>query len=407
MWGPWQVTDGYITRVNGHGARILRVFPGKSRHLALPMPRPISATIHTAALHHNLLRVQQAAPDAKVWAVVKANAYGHGIERAYEGLRGADGFALLDLAEAERLRHLGWRGPILLLEGVFEPRDLELCSRLGLWHAVHCDEQIDMLAAHKTQVPHRVFLKMNSGMNRLGFAPARFRAAWARLNALPQVDEISFMTHFSDADGPRGVAHQMAAFNTATEDLPGERTLSNSAATLRHAADARVRADWVRAGIALYGSAPDYPEHTAGHWGMRPTMTLATRLIATQQLQAGDTVGYGSRFTAEGPMTIGVAACGYADGYPRHCDTGTPVLVNGVRTRLVGRVSMDMITVDLTPLLQAGVAAGFGSEVTLWGQASNGTVLGVDEVAQAAGTVSWELLTALAPRVPVAVDGGA
>jgi len=372
-----------------------------------PMPRPIAATIHTAALHHNLERVRQAAPDAKVWAVVKANAYGHGIERAYEGLRGADGFALLDLAEAERVRHLGWRGPILLLEGVFEPRDLELCSRLGLWHAVHCDEQIDMLAAHKTQVPHRVFLKMNSGMNRLGFAPQRFRAAWARLNALPQVDEISFMTHFSDADGPRGVAHQLAVFNTAAQDLPGERTLSNSAATLRHAADARVRADWVRAGIALYGSAPDYPEHTATHWGMRPTMTLATRLIATQQLQAGDTVGYGSRFTAEGPLLIGVAACGYADGYPRHCDTGTPVLVNGIRTRLVGRVSMDMITVDLTPLQQAGVAAGFGAEVTLWGQASNGTVLGVDEVAAAAGTVSWELLTALAQRVPVSVDGNA
>ena len=301
------------------------------------MPRPIHATIHTDALHHNLARVRQAVPDAKTWAVIKANAYGHGIERAFEGLRAADGFALLDLAEAERVRHLGWRGPILLLEGVFEPRDLELCSRLGLWHAVHCDEQIDMLAAHKTQVPHRVFLKLNSGMNRLGFTPQRYRTAWARLNALPQVDEISFMTHFSDADGPRGIAHQTAAFNTATEDLPGERSLCNSAATLRHAADARVRGDWVRAGIVLYGSAPDFPAHNADHWQVQPTMTLATRIIGTQQLQAGDTVGYGSRFTAEGPLTIGVAACGYADGYPRHCDTGAPVLVNGVRTRLVPR----------------------------------------------------------------------
>ena len=176
------------------------------------MPRPILATIHTAALRHNLARVRQSAQDAKVWAVVKANAYGHGIERVFDGLRGADGFALLDLAEAERVRALGWRGPILLLEGVFEPRDLELCSRLGLWHAVHCDEQIDMLSSHKTHVPHRVFLKMNSGMNRLGFTPGRYRAAWARLNALPQVDEVSFMTHFSDADAPRGIAHQMATF---------------------------------------------------------------------------------------------------------------------------------------------------------------------------------------------------
>src|SRR6185369_10164181 len=186
-----------------------------------PMPRPILATIHTEALRHNLARMRSAAPDARVWAVVKANAYGHGIERVYEALRGADGFALLDLLEAERVRALGWRGPILLLEGTFEPRDLELCSRLALWHTVHCDEQIDWLAAHKTQVPHRVFLKLNSGMNRLGFTPQRFRAAWARLDALPQVEEISFMTHFSDADGARGIAHQVRAFDEATRDLPG------------------------------------------------------------------------------------------------------------------------------------------------------------------------------------------
>ena len=169
------------------------------------MPRPIEALIHADALGHNLARARALAPDARLWVVVKANAYGHGIERAFDGLRSADGFALLDLAEAERVRALGWRGPILLLEGVFEPRDLELCSRLGLWHAVHCAEQIDWLAAHKTQQPHRVFLKMNSGMNRLGFTPEAFRSAWARLNVLPQVDEISLMTHFSDADGPRGI----------------------------------------------------------------------------------------------------------------------------------------------------------------------------------------------------------
>ena len=187
------------------------------------MPRPIQATIHTDALRSNLARMRRAAPDAKVWAIVKANAYGHGIERAYEGLRGADGFALLDLQEAERVRALGWRGPILLLEGCFDARDLELCSRLGLWHTIHCNEQIDMLAAHKTQLPHRVFLKMNSGMNRLGFTPERFRSAWTRLNALPQVDEITLMTHFSDADGARGIAHQVEVFERTTQDLPGER----------------------------------------------------------------------------------------------------------------------------------------------------------------------------------------
>ncbi|MDE2605643.1 MAG: alanine racemase [Burkholderiales bacterium] len=364
------------------------------------MPRPILATIHPPALRHNLARVRAATPDARVWAVVKANAYGHGIERVYEALRGADGFALLDLQEAERVRALGWRGPILLLEGVFEPRDLELCSRLNLWHAVHCDEQIDWLAAHKTQVPQRVFLKMNSGMNRLGFTPQRFRAAWARLEALPQVEEISLMTHFSDADGARGVAHQVRVFTETTRDLPGERSLSNSAATLRHATDPAVRGDWVRPGIAVYGSAPDFPAHDTAHWGLMPTMTLATRVLAVQQLQPGDTVGYGSSFVAEAPMRIGIVACGYADGYPRHCSTGAPVLVDGVRTRLVGRVSMDMITVDLTPVPQAG----FGSEVTMWGRAASGAVLPVDEVAAAGGTVSYELMCALAQRVPVVVQ---
>ena len=364
------------------------------------MPRPILATIHPAAVHHNLERARRAAPDARVWAVVKANAYGHGIERVFEGLRAADGFALLDLAEAERVRALGWRGPILLLEGVFEPRDLELCSRLGLWHAVHYDAQIDWLAAHKTQVPHRVFLKMNSGMNRLGFTPERYRSAWARLNALPQVDEISCMTHFSDADGPRGIAHQVQAFQAATQDLPGERCIANSAALLRHGGDAQVRLDWVRAGIVLYGSAPDHPERRAADWDLQPTMTLASRIIGVQQLQAGDTVGYGSRFTAQGPLGIGIVACGYADGYPRHCDTGTPVLVNGVRTRTIGRVSMDMLAVDLTPV----PGAGLGAEVTLWGRAANGAVLPIDEVAQAGGTIGYELMCALAPRVPVVVQ---
>ncbi len=361
------------------------------------MPRPIEAVIHVDALAHNLRRVRAATPDARVWAVVKADAYGHGIERAFAGLRGADGFALLDLTEAERLRALDWRGPVLLLEGAFEPRDLELCSRLDLWHVVHCAQQIDWLAAHKTQSPHRVFLKMNSGMNRLGFRPEAFRSAWVRLNALPQVGEVSLMTHFSDADGARGVDHQMAAFDAATHDLTGERSVSNSAATLRHGA--ALRSDWVRAGIVAYGSAPDFPDHDTAHWQLRPAMTLRTRLIAVQHLAKGDTVGYGSAFTAPAPMRIGIAACGYADGYPRHAGTGTPVLVEGTRTGTVGRVSMDMLAVDLTPVPQADT----GSEVTLWGEGAAGSRLPIDEVARAAGTIGYELMCALAPRVHVRV----
>jgi len=385
------------------------------------MPRPILATVHLGALRHNLTRARRAAADARVWAVVKANAYGHGVERVFPALRGADGFALLDLAEAERLRALDWRGPILLLEGTFEPRDLELCSRLNLWHVVHCEEQIDWLSSHKTQQPHRVFLKMNSGMNRLGFRPDAFRAAWTRLNALPQVEEISLMTHFSDADGTRfggdGIAHQVQAFVAATHDLPGERSLCNSAATLRHALSVKLgdehaaqalAADWVRPGIAVYGSAPDHPAHSAAHWELRPTMTLSSQLIATQDLQAGDSVGYGSAYVAAGPMRIGIVACGYADGYPRHApgsnETGAPVLVNGVRTRLVGRVSMDMLAVDLGPVEAAGKHCAMGDEVVLWGVSRHGAVLPIDEVAQAAGTISYELMCAVAQRVPFATD---
>jgi alanine racemase len=359
------------------------------------MPRPILATIHTDALRHNLAQLRRVQPQPRVWAVVKANAYGHGIEHVFEGLRGADGFALLDLSEAERVRQLGWRGPILLLEGVFEPRDLEHCSRLDLWHTVHTPEQIDMLAAHKTHVGHRVFLKMNSGMNRLGFQPEAYRAAWTRLSALPQVEEISLMTHFADADGPRGIAWQLQRFEAASQDLPGEISVSNSATLLRHS----VASDWLRPGIALYGSAPDYPLHTAAHWGLQPTMTLSTKIIAIQSIAIGESVGYGSTFVAPQAMRLGVVAAGYADGYPRACPSGTPVLVDGARTHIVGRVSMDMITVDLSALATACI----GSDVTLWGTSSSGAVLDIDEVAQSAGTVAYELMCALAPRVAVQV----
>ena len=374
------------------------------------MPRPIEALIHTQALAHNLLRARSAAPDARVWAVVKANAYGHGIARAYAGLQATDGFALLDLDEAQALRELGWRGPILLLEGCFDARDLETCSRLDLWHTIHCEAQIDWLAKHKTHTPQQVFLKLNSGMNRLGFTPQTFRSAWLRLSGLTQVEGITLMTHFANADtsadtsadsGAHGIADQLAVFESAASELPGDRSLCNSAATLRFGAGhARgheaVCADWVRPGIMLYGSSPDFPAHSVSDWNLQPAMTLRTEVIAVQDIEAGAAVGYGSAFTAERAMRIGVAACGYADGYPRAAPTGTPVLVDGVRTRLVGRVSMDMVTVDLTPMPEAGV----GSEVTLWGCGPNDSVLPIDEVAQPAGTVGYELMCALALRVP-------
>jgi alanine racemase len=380
--------------------------------------RPTQATIRTDALRHNLGVVRARAGDAKIWAVVKANAYGHGLVNVFEGLRGADGFACLDLSEAQQLRSLGWRGPILLLEGAFNPRDLELFSRLGLWHVVHCEVQMDWLAAHKTHEGQRVFLKMNSGMNRLGFAPAAYRAAYARLSALPQVAEISHLTHFSDADSDSDAgAHKMTLqaqrFAAALEDLDGEASLGNSAATLRqwaqkvhletslHRQGSAAQDDWVRAGIALYGAAPDYdkgrPAQTCTGWGLQPVMTLSSRIVSVQNVAQGEAVGYGSTFVAPVAMRIGIVACGYADGYPRHASSradGAPVLVDGVRTRTLGRISMDMLAVDLSPV----PASGFGSAVTLWGDG-----LDVDEVAFASGTIGYELLCAVAPRVPFVV----
>ncbi|MEJ7139214.1 alanine racemase [Amphibiibacter pelophylacis] len=371
------------------------------------MPRPISARIDTGAIRDNLAVARRHAPDSRLMVAAKADAYGHGLRAAFPGLMAADGIAVLDLHEAQTLRDLDWRGPILLIEGTFEPRDYEICSRLHLWPVIHCTEQIDALAAHKAREGLRVFLKMNSGMNRLGFAPQALGSAWARLDALTQVDEISLMTHLACADAAgglaQGVGSALTLFESFTAHLPGERTVANSAATLRADAaasggvGAAVQADWMRAGVLAYGASPSHPHETATGWGLRPAMTLFSQIIAVQDVAPGGRVGYGGTFehSGSGPLRVGIVACGYADGYPRHAPTGTPVLVDGVRTRTLGRVSMDMLAVDLTPAPQAG----YGSRVTLWG-VDGAQVLSIDDVAASAGTIGYELMCALAPRVP-------
>jgi alanine racemase len=351
------------------------------------MPRPILATFDRAALAANLVRLQSAAPTARVWAVVKANAYGHGLARAAAALAAADGFALLELDAAVRLRDLGASQPLLLLEGVFDARELDVAAALGLELVVHCAEQVALIEARSLPRPVAVWLKMNSGMNRLGVRPEAYAALHGRLAACPGVARVGLLTHFANADGERGVAEQLDAFARGTAGLAGPCSLANSAATLRHPA---THADWVRPGIALYGCSP-FADESADMLGLAPVMTVTTEIIALQSLAPGDRVGYGGTFTAPQPMRIGVVAAGYADGYPRHAPSGTPVLVDGVRTRTVGRVSMDMITVDLTGIPHAGI----GTPVTLWGE-----WLSCDEVAAAAGTVSYELLCALAARVP-------
>ena len=347
--------------------------------------RPIRARIDSGALRHNLAAAKRRAPRSRIWAVVKANAYGHGLARAARALP-ADGLGLIELEAALELRKAGEKRPILLMQGFFSPQEIEEIAANGVTAVVHDTEQLAML--EKARLPARiaVYAKLNTGMNRLGFAEAEFGRALARLRDC--AGEVTLMTHFADADGKRGVRWQMERFEQATAGMNLPRSLANSAAVLRYP---ETHTEWVRPGIMLYGCSP-FADESAEKLGLKPVMTLSTELIAVRDLAAGDCVGYGCTFTASEPMRIGIVACGYADGYPRHAPIGTPLLVCGKRTRTVGRVAMDMLFADLTGIPEAAV----GSPVTLWGDG-----LSADEVAASAGTVSYELLCALSPRVPV------
>jgi alanine racemase len=352
------------------------------------MSRPLKALVHSSALVNNLLIARQAAPTAKILSVVKANGYGHGLLRVAQALEASDGFAVLSVHEAVRLREAGFSHPILLLEGVFSPDELTAVSEHGLSVVVHTAEQIAMLRAAWSPVRIEVFLKLNTGMNRLGFAPEAFSQALAALQACPVVGRITLMTHFATADEATGVAEQFARFQSLTQGVVLPTCLANSAAILRHT---QAHGDWVRPGIMLYGASP-FAEKRAADLGLEPAMSLVSEIIAVQNVKQGDAVGYGGAYVATQDMRVGIVACGYADGYPRHAGTGTPILVNGRRTLTLGRVSMDMLFADLSEMPEAGV----GTPVTLWGEG-----MPVEEVARAAGTISYELLTARAERVPV------
>jgi alanine racemase len=355
------------------------------------MSRNTTATTSIDALAHNLWQVRQAAPQARIWGVVKANAYGHGLLAAMAGFRQADGLALLEFDGAVALREAGWSRPILMIEGAFEPADVGLASRLGLTLVVHHQEQVRWLeAAGGPPVP--VFLKINTGLNRLGVAADAAAATHERLQRCPMVSSVGLMTHFANADLPDGATAPLHRFDAATRKLPGERTVANSAALLTLPES---HLDWVRPGIVLYGATP-FADRSAASFGFRAAMRLTGSLIGVQELRPGDAVGYGSHFTADTAMRIGIVNCGYADGYPRHAPSGTPIAVGGIRTRTVGRVSMDMLAVDLGAVPTAGI----GCPVELWGDS-----IVVDEVAAAAGTIGYELLCAVTPRVRRVVVG--
>lgn len=340
--------------------------------------RPARALIDLAALRHNY-RLARRLHGGRALAVVKANAYGHGAVRCAQALAAeADGFAVAFLEEALELRAAGIRQPILLLEGVFEAAELGEVARHGLWIVIHHEAQIAMLEASAPATPLHVWLKVNSGMNRAGFLPAAVDGVWQRLRASGKVADITLMTHFARADEPQVITtrEQVARFDAATGHLPGARSLSNSGAILGWP---QAHRDWARPGILLYGADPMPDE---GH-GLQPVMTLESAVMAVREIAAGEALGYGARFVAARPTRVGLVAMGYADGYPRVVPDGTPVAVDGQPAHIIGRVSMDMLTVDLTALPDAGI----GSRVELWGRQ-----VAVNRVAQAAGTIAYELL---------------
>lgn len=339
--------------------------------------RPGRTLIDLDALRHNY-RIARACHGGRALAVVKADAYGHGAIACARALEAeADGFAVACIEEAESLRAAGIRAPILLLEGIFEAAELPRVDALGLWMVIHHDEQLRMLAGYQPQRPIPVWLKLDSGMHRAGFAPERARVLFEALQASGKAGEITLMTHFARADEPdvETTRAQFARFRAAVAGLPALHSVCNSAAVLGWP---EVRGDWARPGIMLYGADPMPGE---GH-GLRPVMTLQSRVIGVREIAAGEPLGYGARFVAERPTRVGLVAMGYADGYPRAVPTGTPVAVDGHPSRIIGRVSMDMLTVDLSEL----PFAGFDSPVELWGPQ-----VSANAVAAAAGTIAYEI----------------
>lgn len=354
------------------------------------MTRPLRAWVDPAALGHNLRLARAAAGDAKVLAVVKADAYGHGLAHVLPALSAADAFAVASLEEALAVRAAGVTAPVVLLEGVFEARELISAADQGLICVLHNTEQLRFLETVSLPRPIRVWLKVDTGMHRLGFPPESVRGIHRRLEVLRQVRPgVVLMTHLAcadDRDNPF-THRQLTLFQGVRTGLAGETSIANSAGLLGWPES---RADWVRPGIMLYGGAP-FQGETGPDQGLRPVMTLETRLIAVNRQPAGSTVGYGATWTCPQEMPVGVAAVGYGDGYPRHAPAGTPVLVNGRPVPLIGRVSMDMITLDLRGQPQARV----GDPVILWGRG-----LPADVVADYAGTIAYELFCGVTRRVP-------
>ena len=353
------------------------------------MSRPTYAIIDTQAFVANYRYAKSIAPGSQALAVAMANAYGHGAVTLARALSGqADAFGVACSEEAMELRESGINNPILLLEGVFEPDEIALADRANLMLVVHSQYQLDWLSKSKYDRPITIWLKIDTGMHRLGFTPQEAHRIYRRLKDSPHIREVVLMSHFARADeiDSDATATQFDTFREIAHDLAAPFSLANSAATL---AWPQTHAQWIRPGIMLYGSSP-LTDNRIDTSALMPVMRLESELIAIRDLAAGESIGYGGRFTCDKPTRVGVVAAGYGDGYPRHAPDGTPVAVNGQRTQLIGRISMDMLTVDLSNQPNAAI----GDTVQLWGD-----IISADEVAQLSETISYELFTGITRRV--------
>ena len=352
--------------------------------------RPLKATINHQALLNNLSHIKKIANQSKIMSVLKANAYGHSLVNVAKTLKNSDGFAVLSVNEAIELRENNFKQTILLLEGFFDENEVKIASELRINVTVHNQRQIELINQVKPIFPISIHLKINTGMNRLGFMPDEINYLLESLNSNPYIEDIVLMTHFSTADEKEGIEKQLGIFNLISDNYNYPASVANSAAIIRYPES---RLDWVRPGIMLYGLSP-FQTKTAKELDLMPAMSLLSEIIAVQNIKAGNSVGYGLDFKANKNMRIGIVACGYADGYPRHAKNGTPVAIDGYLSSLVGRVSMDMLYVDLTKIPSANI----GSKVELWGEK-----VFVDSVAQFSDTVGYELICAISAsqRVPL------
>ena len=353
--------------------------------------RPLKAYIDLSALTSNLKLVNKIAKNSKVMAVLKANAYGHGLIESVKAIKSAEGIAILTIEEAAKIRKAGFKNTILLLEGLFAAEDIHQAEKLNLNIVVHNDQQMDYLSDVKLKNPINVHLKINTGMNRLGFSPDQVDYLIENLNANPNVSDVTLMTHFATADEKEGITKQLDCFNRVTNNYNFSSSVANSAALYKFP---EARLDWVRPGIMLYGASP-FEDISAKEIEVKPVMSLVSKIIAIQDIKKGQAVGYGSNFIAKNDMRIGIVACGYGDGYPRHAKTGTPIFVHDKTTKTVGRVSMDMLYVDLSKIEKAVI----GSKVEMWGNH-----ISVDEVAKNSGTVGYELLCNISASSRVPLD---